>query len=84
MHPEILRELHAQRQHDLQEVAHRALLARTARRTRRAQRRNGRPAEADEFVVPAVPDYVDGSFRTAGDGAAGNGQSKVPAARHAA
>ena len=84
MHPEILRELQAQRRHDLQEVAHRALLARTAGRTRRALRRNGRPAEADEFVVPAVPDYVDGSFRTAGDGAAGNGQSQVPAARHAA
>ena len=80
MHPEILRELHAQRQHDLQEVAHRALLARTARRTRRALRRNGRPAEADEFVVPAVPDYVDGSFRTTGDQAT----SQVPAARHAA
>ena len=80
MHPEILRELHAQRQHDLQEVAHRALLARTARRTRRALRRNGRPAEADEFVVPAVPDYVDGSFRATGDQAT----SQVPAARHAA
>ena len=84
MHPEILRELHAQHRHDLQQQAHRALLARTARRTLQALRRNGHQAEADEFVVPAVPDYVDGSFRTAGDGAAGNGQSQVPAARHAA
>ena len=84
MHPEILRELQAQHRYDLQQVAQRAKLARTTRRALRALRRNGRPAEADEFVVPAVPDYVDGSFRTAGDGAAGNGQSQVPAARHAA
>ena len=84
MHPEILRELHEQRSRDLQQRAHRALLARTASRTLRALRRGARAAAADEFVVPAVPDYVDGSLRTAGDGAAGNGQSQVPAARHAA
>ena len=80
MHPEILRELHAQHRHDLQQQAHRALLARTARRTLQALRRNGHQAEADEFVVSAVPDYVDGTFRAAGDEAA----SQVPAARHAA
>jgi hypothetical protein len=88
MHPEILRELHAQRRHDLQQQAHRALLVRSARRRLQALRRNGRQGEADEFAVPAIPDYVDGSFRTAGDQAAGNGpgngQSQVPAARHAA
>jgi hypothetical protein len=80
MHPEILRELHAQHRHDLQQQAHRALLARSARRALQALRRNARHAEADEFAVPAVPDYVDGSFRTAGDEAT----SQVPAARHAA
>ena len=84
MHPEILRELHAQRSRDLQEQAHQAGLARTVSRALRALRRNGRVAEADEFVAPAIPDYVDGSFRTAGNEAAGNGQGKVPAARHAA
>ena len=44
----------------------------------RAVRRGAR--QADEFAVPAIPDYVDGSFRTAGDEAA----DRVPAARHAA
>jgi hypothetical protein len=84
MHPEILRELYAQRSRDLQERAHRAGLARTAGRALRALRRSGRVAEADEFVAPAIPDYVDGSFRTAGDETARNGQGQVPAARHAA
>ncbi len=78
MHPEILRELNAQRRHDLQQQAHRALLARTVRRTLRGLRHDTHLAE--EFVIPAVPDYVDGSFRTAGDEAA----SQVPAARRAA
>ena len=83
MHPEIMRQLTAQRSRDLQERAHRAQLARalrTLRRSRRAQ-------ETDEIVVPAIPDYVDGSFRTAGDEAAeaaGKRQGEVPAARNAA
>ena len=80
IHPEIMRELTAQRRRDLQERAHQALVARTARRTLRALRRHGHQAEANELVVPAIPDYVDGSFRTAGDEAA----SRVPAARNAA
>ena len=83
MHPEIMRELHAQRSRDLQERAHRAGLARTARRALRALRHT-RVAEADEVVVPAIPDYVDGSFRTAADQAAHDGQGQVPAARRAA
>ena len=78
MHPEILRELTAQHSRDMRERAHRAQLIRTARRTLRAMRR-GTPQD-DQFVVPAIPDYVDGSFRTTGDQAA----SQVPAARHAA
>lgn len=77
MHPEILRELTAQRNRDLRERAYRAQLARTASQGRRAIRRHARHlAEADAFVVPAVPDYVDGSFRSSED--------RVPAARHAA
>ena len=77
MHPEILRELTAQRGRDLRERAHRAQLARTASQGRRAIRRNARHMnEADALVVPAIPDYVDGTFRSA--------QDRVPAARHAA
>ena len=81
MHPEILRELTAQRGHELRELAYWARLARTANRGRRVIRRSARHLdEADTFVVPAIPDYVDGSFRTAADEAA----SQVPAARRAA
>ena len=76
MHPEILRELNAQRGRDLRERAHREQLARTASQGRRAARRHARHLdEADAFVVPAIPDYVDGSFRS---------EAPVPAARHAA
>jgi hypothetical protein len=77
MHPEILRELTAQRSRDLQERAHRVQLARIARRTLRALRRSTRPDE--DIVIAAIPDYVDGSFRITGDEAA-----QVPAARRAA
>jgi hypothetical protein len=77
MHPEILRELTAQRGRDLRERAHRAQLARTASQGRRAIRRQARhPNEPDTFIVPAIPDYVDGSFRSA--------EHRVPAARRAA
>ncbi len=76
MHPEILRELTAQRGRDLRERAHRAQLARSASQGRRAARRHARHLdEADAFVVPAIPDYVDGSFRS---------EAPVPAARRAA
>ena len=73
MHPEILRELTAQRSRDLRERAYRARMLRTLRRSRRVDR-------GEEFTVPAIPDYVDGTFRTAGDQA----DRKVPAGRHAA
>ena len=76
MHPEILRELVAQHGRELREQAHRAATARTASRARR----RARLAADGEFAVPAIPDYVDGSFRAAGDEAAG----RVPAGRHAA
>ncbi len=67
MHPEILRELTSQRGREMRDQAHRAGLVRMARRARR--RGLAGPAgpdetgEAGEFIIPAVPDYVDGSFR---------------------
>ena len=83
MHPEILRELTAQRGHEMRARARQANLARMAIRVGR--RRRSQPDEADQFVLSAVPDYVDGSFRTepAGQGA-DSGAGKAPAAHHAA
>ena len=60
MHPEILRELNAQRGRELRDRAHRARLAKMAR----GSRRHGRDLPDDDFVIPVIPDYVDGSFRT--------------------
>ena len=80
MHPEILRAMNAQRSREMQERAHQSRLARMAIRGRR-HRRN---LPDDDFVVPAVPDYVDGSFRTdqaVGQVASDAGQAP---ARHAA
>lgn len=62
MHPEILRQLTAQRGRDLREQASHATAIRAARKSLRAMRRG--TAAADEFVMPDIPDYVDGSFRT--------------------
>jgi hypothetical protein len=87
MHPEIARELTAQRGRELRERARHAMVARTVSRTLRATRRGtGLPGDADDFVCPAIPDYVDGSFGTvspAGDKAASQ-PGRVPAARRAA
>ena len=80
MHPEIMRELTAQRGREMQERARQAKLARIAIRGRRRGR--SRPAEADGFVLPAIPDYVDGSFRT--ERAAEREASTAGATRHAA
>jgi hypothetical protein len=62
MHPEIARELTAQRGREMQAQARQAGLARAAGRIRRAMRHGA--DRADELVIPAIPDYVDGSFRT--------------------
>ena len=80
MHPEIYRAMSDQRGQELRESAHRSRLARMARRGRR----HGRDLRDDDFVVPAVPDYVDGSFRT--DQAVGQVTSEAgqAPARHAA
>ena len=80
MHPEILRAMNDQRSQEMRERAHRSRLARMAIRGRR-HRRN---LPDDDFVVPAIPDYVDGSFhadRAVGQAASEAGQAP---ARHAA
>jgi hypothetical protein len=84
MHPDVLRELISQHGRELREQAHRATMARTASRARRAARHgNASPDQAADSAIhdiPVIPDYVDGSFRPARDEAA----SRVPAGRHAA
>jgi hypothetical protein len=68
MHPEILRAMSAQRGQELRERAHRSRLAKMAIRGRR----HGRNLPDDDFTVPAVPDYVDGTHcRRAGCARAG-------------
>jgi hypothetical protein len=86
MHPEIIGQMTAQRGREMRARAEQAALARAAKRARRAGRRGtSLPAEADEFVVPAIPDYVDGSFRTtAADDQAASQPGQVPASRGAA
>jgi hypothetical protein len=87
MHPEIARELTAQRGRELRERAQQAMVARTVIRTRRATRRGASlPQAADDFISPAIPDYVDGSFRTAApaENQAAGPVGRVPAARRAA
>jgi hypothetical protein len=83
MHPEILRELTAQRGREMRARAHQGRLGRIAIRVGR--RRPDQPDQADGFVLPAVPDYVDGSFRTepAGEAVASEA-GQAPAAHHAA
>ena len=58
MHPEILRAMNDQRGRELRERAHRSRLAKMAIRSRR----HGRDLPDDDFVIPAIPDFVDGSF----------------------
>jgi hypothetical protein len=82
MHPEIARELAAQRGRELRERAQQAMAARTVRP--RATRRG--TGLHDDFVCPAIPDYADGSFRTVSpaDDQAASPAGRVPAARRAA
>jgi hypothetical protein len=81
MHPDFARELHNQRGREMRERAHRARLVRMIRNSR-----HGRDLPPDEeIVIPAIPDYVDGSFRAeqaAEQVATEAGQE--PVARHAA
>jgi len=84
MHPDIMRDLVRQHGRELREQAHRATLARAAGQARRAGRHSADQLSAAhlaaEPAIPAVPDYVDGTFRSARDEVAG----QVPAARRAA
>ena len=86
MHPEIARELMAQRSRELRERAQQARVARTVSRAQRARRRGASLPQADDFVWPAIPDYVDGSFRTVSpaEDQAASPAGRVPAARRAA
>ena len=79
MHPEMLRELTAQRGREMRARSREGVLARMAIRARRRGR--SRPDEADRFVLPVIPDYVDGSFRT---GPAEEEAGRTPATHHAA
>ena len=83
MHPEILRELTSQRGREMRERAHQGTLARIARRARR-RGQSGLDYE-DQFVVPAIPDYVDGSFRVpSADDQAAEQPGQVPTTGRAA
>ena len=81
MHPDFARELHNQRGREMRERAHRSRLVRMIRNSR-----HGRDLPPDEeIVIPAIPDYVDGSFRAeqAADQVATEA-GQEPVARHAA
>jgi hypothetical protein len=81
MHPDFLRELNNQRGREMRERAHRSRLVRMIRSSR-----HGRDLPPDEEIaIPAIPDYVDGSFqaeRAVDQVATEAGQE--PVARHAA
>jgi hypothetical protein len=62
MHPEFLREMTDLRGREMRARARQAKLSRLAILARR--RRRHQADEVDGLVVPAIPDYVDGSFRT--------------------
>jgi hypothetical protein len=81
MHPEILRELTSQRGREMQARAHRSMLARMLRASRRGAAARH---EGEEIALPAIPDYVDGSFRTGPAGAAAGQPDRAQAARRAA
>jgi hypothetical protein len=86
MHPEILRLINDQRGHELRTRAHQARLVRMIKSARRGHGAD----QAEEFDLPPIPDYVDGSFRTEGagalavDGQAADGTGRSAAAQHAA
>jgi len=76
MHPEILRQVAGAQINDQRARAQRGRVARTLAKAQRSGHYGTN--EADGFVAPRVPDYVDGSFR------ADDIQIEVPAARTAA
>jgi hypothetical protein len=87
MHPEIARELTAQRGRELRERAQQAMVAKTVSRRLRAMRRGADPAgRGRRFRLPGhprlsgrlVPDLLAGRDQAAGQ------PGRVPAARRAA
>jgi hypothetical protein len=84
MHPEMLREMTDQRGREMRARARQSALARLAIRATRRGR--SRPDEADEFALPAIPDYVDGSFRPgpASTEAVASEAGQAPATHHTA
>lgn len=66
MHPEILRLMAAQRGQEMRTRAHQARLVRMIRSARRGHHL---PVKIDEFELPPIPDYADGSFHAEGTGA---------------
>jgi hypothetical protein len=89
MHPEILRQIIEQRSRESQARAAEGRLANQLIRALRSQRRHGSPITSD-YAIPAIPDFVDGSFAAStASQASPAGQAKsaagpVPAARNAA
>jgi hypothetical protein len=63
MHPDMAREMVRQRIAERQEKAREANVARALRK---AMRRHRHAEARDTFVPPAIPDYVDGTFRETG------------------
>jgi len=74
VHPEIVREMAEQRGREMRARAAENRLARAARLALRQGR--GGSQQTDEFIAPAIPDFVDGSFLTE--------PTRVPADRNAA
>jgi hypothetical protein len=92
MHPEMLSQIIQDRGRDARARAAEQRLARGLFKARRA-RKHGKTeqystdqynVERDSFVVPAIPDYVDGSFREMSTAGAGDSSSAGPAAHRAA
>jgi hypothetical protein len=82
MHPEILRRIAAQRDREMRARAHQATLGRSVRKTLRDMRR-GAGAPVEDVVMSAIPDYVDGTFRTASADEPGQ-PGRVPVSRSTA
>ena len=79
MHPDIMRELARQRRDERVEAARKASLAKALRKAIREQRT--RSQAPDTFVVPAIPDYVDGTFHVPEDAVPTQRADKAPVAK---
>jgi hypothetical protein len=76
MHPDLMREVVRQRTIERQEEARKSRLAHALRKT---LRQRGRTETPDTLVMPAIPDYVDGTFRATEN--AETGENQVTAGR---